>query len=190
MKDTDRLIFRSEALRRYTQERERSVLPRIVSPSIFIYLWILFGLLMTGGVIVWRTEVPVYASGQAAIVHGKDGGLLVATFLPPEDHSRLRVGQTMFLNFQNKRLSTSIIAIEPETSSPEAVQKRFSLSAGAALAVLQPATVAMAPLPVVPSGLPASTYVGSVYPAEVAVGLRPVIAFLPLIGQLTGNTHD
>jgi hypothetical protein len=32
---------------------------------------------MIGGAIAWRPEVPVYASGQAAIVNGKGGGLVL-----------------------------------------------------------------------------------------------------------------
>jgi len=53
MKDANRWIFRADAVRRYTQSREESVLPRFVSPRTFTYLWILLGLLGVSGFVAW-----------------------------------------------------------------------------------------------------------------------------------------
>jgi hypothetical protein len=46
-------IFRSSALRRYAEEREQVVLPRLVSPHVFLVLWILLGLLVGVGLVAW-----------------------------------------------------------------------------------------------------------------------------------------
>jgi hypothetical protein len=48
-------IFQAEALRRYAQSRERSVLPHLISPRVFVRLWLLVAVLLTGGVIVVST---------------------------------------------------------------------------------------------------------------------------------------
>ena len=50
MKDANRPIFRAEAVRRYIQNSEQAVLPRFVSPGIFLGLWLFLGLLTLGGV--------------------------------------------------------------------------------------------------------------------------------------------
>lgn len=47
-----RAIFRSEAIRYYLEEQEKIVLPRLVSPHTFIYLWIVAVLLMAAGFLV------------------------------------------------------------------------------------------------------------------------------------------
>jgi hypothetical protein len=52
MRATQRSIFRSEALQHYIQNQEKVVLPRLVSPRIFIYLWILALTLMVAGAII------------------------------------------------------------------------------------------------------------------------------------------
>jgi hypothetical protein len=48
----ERSIFRSEARQHYIQNQEKVVLPRLVSPQVFVYLWILALLLMVAGFII------------------------------------------------------------------------------------------------------------------------------------------
>jgi len=189
MKNAKHSIFRADAVRRYIEGREKSVLPRFVSPRIFIGLWFLLGLLIICGFVAWFAKVPVYASGPAVVVDWKDrpqyirDDVLVIAFLPPDNLSRLRVGQTMFLNTARERLNISIISVEPDIISPDDAQRRFALSGGTAEAITRPAAVAVAPLEPTPSSLPISTYRGCVYSVDIEVGSRRVISLLPLIGQ-------
>ncbi len=44
-----RSIFRAEAVQRYIQNHEEAVLPRLICPRTFLYLWILLGLLLVAG---------------------------------------------------------------------------------------------------------------------------------------------
>jgi hypothetical protein len=195
MQDANRSIFRADAIQRYAQSREESVLPRFVSPPVFICLWILLGLLVAGGFIAWFAQVPVYASGPAIVVDGKGktqsigDDALIVTFVPPENLPRLRVGQTLFLNLPpaGEHVGVSIMAVEPEISSPAAARRRFALSPGAAQAITQPSAVAIARWESVREDLPASAYVGSVYRADIEVGSRRVVSLLPVIGQFFGG---
>ena len=47
-----RAIFRREALDHYMRGREKAVLPRYAAPPTLAFMWILLGLLLTGGVMV------------------------------------------------------------------------------------------------------------------------------------------
>lgn len=49
---TERSIFRAEARERYIQNQERVVLPRLVSPRVFIALWIVALLCMVAGYLI------------------------------------------------------------------------------------------------------------------------------------------
>ncbi len=40
----NRSIFRAEALRHYQENQQKVVMPPLVSPRVFIYLWLLAGL--------------------------------------------------------------------------------------------------------------------------------------------------
>jgi len=53
MEERRRSIFRSEAVRRYMQAHEESILPRLVCPRFFAYLWTLLLLLLGAGVVTW-----------------------------------------------------------------------------------------------------------------------------------------
>lgn len=57
---TKRSIFRDEAVRRYVESQEKAVLPRLLSPKTFLYLWSLVGLLAIGSVITWLAIKPVF----------------------------------------------------------------------------------------------------------------------------------
>jgi hypothetical protein len=195
MQEAKRLIFRVDAMRRYMQSREEPVLPRLVSPPVFMYLWLLLGLLVAIGLLTWFARVPVYASGSAVVVDSsnslpsaRDEALVVA-FVPPEHLWRLRVGQLLLLQFdeRSKRLEAQIMAVELGVSSPEMARRRFGLSEGAALAITEPSVIALARLKVLSSGLPAAAYVGSKYRAKIEVASRRVISLLPLIGQFFGE---
>jgi hypothetical protein len=53
MHDATRSIFREDALRRYADGRDQTLLPRFVSQRAVGWLWALLGLLLAGGVTVW-----------------------------------------------------------------------------------------------------------------------------------------
>jgi hypothetical protein len=67
MKQPNRPIFRSTALKHYLQKKERDVFPRLLSPVVFGFYWLLFGLLLLAMGIAWWGEVPVYASGSGLL---------------------------------------------------------------------------------------------------------------------------
>jgi hypothetical protein len=191
MEDAGRPIFRADAVRRYIDSREESVLPRLVSPRIFVFLWLLFGLLAAGGFVAWLAHVPVYASGPGVVVDWTSNaspnpdGVGVVAFVPPEHLPRLRAGQPLFLELGDgrERVRTPIVAVEPTVISPEAARRRFALGAAAAPQITQPAAAAIARWTAPPTGLAASSYVGSVYHADIEVGSQRVISLVPLLGR-------
>jgi len=200
MDDTKSSIFRASAVERYLQRQEEAVLPRFISPPTWICLWLLLGLLMVGGIVVWSAKTPVFTSGSALVgvwpeqldsIYGRvgPGEMVVIAFLPPEYLSRLRIGQALFLqpDRAGARLGSKVIAVAPEVVSPEAARKMFGINAGDARPLTQPSAVAIARFEPPPSSLPAATYAGSVYQVEVEVGSRRVISFLPLIGHFFGE---
>lgn len=187
-----RSIFRDEAVRRYIESREQSVLPRLVSPQIFLYLWTLLGLIAITSTIAWFAKIPVYASGSAVITRwqsqteGMGKEPVVAVFLAPQYLSRLRPKQKLFLKFAGTgdRFSRTILTVDTEIRSPDSIQKQFALSPGAAQAIAQPVVVAIARWDPAPAQLPASVYLGSLGHAEVEIGSQRAISLLPIVGQL------
>ncbi len=186
MRDANRSVFRTDAIQRYMEAREKAVLPRFVSPHILLCLWSLLGLLVASGFVAWFAQVPVYASGPAIIVDWKDttkytgDEVLAVAFVPPEKLAYLRLGQPIFLKLgtSGEHSKGMIIAVEPGIRSPNAAQNEFALGAGAALAITQPVAVAIARVKLPVTSLPPSTYIGSVYPADIEVGSRRVISLL------------
>jgi hypothetical protein len=58
-----RAIFRREALDHYMRGRETAVLPRYAAAPTLAFMWILLGLLLTGGVILGLSYLVQRAGG-------------------------------------------------------------------------------------------------------------------------------
>jgi hypothetical protein len=191
MKDERREIFRPDARRRFGEARERTVLPRFVSPRFIAGLWTLIALFLAGGLLAWLARIPVYASGSAVVVDRQasaqysDGGIVVAAFLPPENLSRLYAGQQLLLQLKSgERLRRQVFSVEPLIMSPAEAQKRFALNNALAASVgAQPSAVALCRLEPLPNDLPPDAYIGSIGRVEVETGTRRVISLMPLVGR-------
>jgi hypothetical protein len=194
-------IFRPEAIRRYRQNQQASVLPRFTRPPVLTLLWVLLGLLGAGGVIAWLVTVPEYAVGQAIVVQGTNltrqpgGDVQIVAFLPSGYLPRLRPGQSLFVQLDQSqpggRVKRPIHEVEPNLCSPETAQKRFASGLAAAGAITRPAAVVIARWEPGIGGLPGAAYLGSVLPVEVKVGSRRMLSLLPFISALLERSaHD
>ena len=191
MEDKRRAIFRADAMRRFGEARERTVLPRFASPRLVAGLWLLIALFLAGGMLAWLARIPVYASGSAVVfdrqatVRFSRDGLIVAAFLPPETLNRLRAGQPLLLQLKSgERLHSQVFYVEPQVTSPADIRQRFALTEGvAAMVANEPSAVALAQLESPPPALSTDAYAGSTGRAEVETGTRRVISLLPLVGR-------
>lgn len=64
MAEPHNTIFRAEAIRQHEQSREQSVLPRLATPRVVPFLWVLLGLLIGSGMIFWFTLAAKRLSGE------------------------------------------------------------------------------------------------------------------------------
>jgi hypothetical protein len=198
-----RSIFRDEAIRRYAQGQDSAVLPQLISPRMFRLLFSLVALLLAGGAILWLMRIPVYASGMAipispstspdrsftsyADVAGNQ--TLVAVVLPGKNYSRLQIGQRVFWSFSKggPRVSRLVVDIQPQVISPGVMRQELGLKGEAAAAINEPVALAFVRLEPTPDNLPAATYAGTVFRADVEIGSRRVISLFPVVGRLFGD---
>ena len=60
-------VYRSAAYERYLHAQEETVLPRVVRPRSFRFLWGAIALVALAGLAAWATPVPVFARGVATV---------------------------------------------------------------------------------------------------------------------------
>jgi hypothetical protein len=140
MNDPDHKIFRPDAVQRYLRGRQTPVWPRLVSPPVFLCLWILAGLLLAAGLSAWAFRVPVSISGTATVVRGTNGEMVIVAFFAPANLPRLDAGQKLVLSSPDGRggFIEAIVSVKPAIISPEAARQRFALGVGAAHLITQP----------------------------------------------------
>lgn len=192
MTASKRTIFRHKALQQYEQSRNKTVLPRYVSPPIFVCLWILLGLLIIAGVAAWLGQVPTYVAGSGVVLDPgsttQQGGneAVAVVFVPATPSLTLRPGLPVQLQIGSTgpQVASTITTVEPGIVSPNEARDRYALGGVASAVITQPSVVVTARLG--PS-IPAQAYAGSIVSAQVQVGTRSVLSLLPGLGSLSGG---
>jgi hypothetical protein len=181
-----RPIFRDSALKYYMQSREKSVLPRFVSPPVFIFLWIFFALCITAGILAWNIQIPTYVS-TTGLVTGPDqtaamtsqSQASVILFIPVSSFALLKDGQTVQIQLpgDGSQVTRTVTALDP-VLSPADVLKLFGL----------PLTTAPAGVAVVSLGTNSSwnIYLRSLVSAQIRVGSSRILSFVPGLDRLIG----
>ena len=192
MKTNNRPIFRPEAVRRYAEAREQSVLPKFVSPRIMVALWALVVLLILSGAAVWFTSTPLYASGLAVVVDPRnklaniEEGMAILVLLPPEAQPALDKGKTILIqvNASSKPLEREIVAFEKDASKVNHILEKFALEHHPAVTKAQPGAVAIVRLEDMPGNVVTNDYLGTIFRADMQVGSRRIASLLPLVDRI------
>jgi hypothetical protein len=189
---SSRPIFRPEAVRRYAEAREESVLPKFVSPRIMAALWAILMLLIFSGVAVWFTSMPVYASGLGIVVDTEnktvniEEGTAILVLLPPEAQPALDEGKTILIqvNPSSKPLQRKIVTFAKDASKVNGILKEFDLDNHPAVAKVQPAAVAIVQLEDMEGNVLTNDYIGTIFRADIQVGSRRIASLLPFMDRI------
>lgn len=187
-----RSIFRSSALQQYVQRQERDVLPRLLSPAVFLFYWVLLALLFAAGCVAWWGEIPLYETGSGMLIteteyiSPEQQYPLALVFLPADRPLALRIGMPMQvqLDAASPRLDARIVWINPEVMGPDAVRKRYALDMASSRLVSRPSWVLVVDIN---GRLPAQEFAGSTLSAYIHTGSQRIISLLPGLSDLVGG---
>ena len=181
-----RSIFRGKAVQTYLQNREKSVLPRIVAPPVFFFCWILLIVLTAAGVAAWLGQVPLYVTGSGMIVNntllpdqGSDEAVAVI-LLPASASTRLRVGlpAQVQIGQAGLQLMRTVTLVNSTLLSPSEVQQQYGI------AVTDPSLVVAVRLG---PDVSRRVYAGSPVHAQIQVGSQRLLALFPIFNSLFNN---
>ena len=185
-------IFRDQALKSYIERREKDVLPQLVTPPVFLFLWMLLGLLITAGFLARSAQVPVNQEGTGINIDqpkptSTGQREAVAVFFIPSDNTpkvRARLPIQVQVGTTGPQFTGTIGAVEPAVISPDEARQRFALDNAALQVVSGPSVAVTVPLG---HAFPAQTFAGSVVHAQVQVGTQRLLSLLPGLGPLIGR---
>jgi hypothetical protein len=171
-------IFRKQAVEKYLQNREKSILPRFVAPPVFLFCWCLLALLLCAGLLTWFGQVPVYVPGAGMVLYpaglssGGSDGARALIFVPYSSALHLHAGQHVQLQLagQASQLTRAVETVDRTILSPSEVRQRYQF------VISQPGVAITVDLG---SRYSARVYAGSVVLAQVEVGSRRLLSLLP-----------
>ena len=90
-------LYRAQALQQYAERRGKTILPRALSPRVFVACWIVLGLLLLTILLAWQVQVPIYTGASGVlrtppVNQGAAGGLEAFLFVPATPAPQLQVG--------------------------------------------------------------------------------------------------
>ncbi len=176
-----RSIFRSEAIKSYRERQEKAVLPHLVAPPIFLFLWVLLGLLLTAGLLAWSAQIPTYVEGEGIVFKQQPASAarppvaVALIFLPATSAPKVRAGLPVQLQLGSTgpTMTSRIDQVEPGILSPSVVRTRYALARSVAETLTEPVVVVSVQLG---PGVPYQKYTGSMVSAQVQVGSRRVLS--------------
>ena len=187
-----RSIFRDEAIKSYIERREKDVLPYLVAPPIFLFLWILLGLLLVAGLLAWSAHVPTYLEGAGIVLEQQpasasgQGEAVALIFLAATSASQVRAGLPVQVQIGSTgpALASEIDQVEPGILSPSAVRTRYALASSVSQMLTDPVVVVSIRLG---PDIPVQLYAGSMVSAQLQVGSRRVLSLLPGLDRWMGG---
>lgn len=170
------------------------VVLRLVSPRVFLSLWLLLLLAVGGGVLVWSVQEPVVIQGRGLVVQAKvmdeknTNGIVVLLLFAPNQQANLRAGQPVSIAIATARITfhSTIQTVEAGVMSPAEIGAQIHSQLPLVMTIDGPAVVAVAP--VEPMAL-AQTYLGSQCQVEVQIGTRSALSLLPGYGPASQFFH-
>lgn len=189
MSQAQRPLFREHALKHYLQKREKDILPRLISPPIFICGWFLLCLVVAVGVVAWLEEVPIFVTGSGIVVaqqQGNDSGAMARLFLPAREARLVHVGEASLLQVgtTGPSVMSKIVHVEPGLLSPDALHKRYGFNYAGMPIITEPSVAV--DVQVGPT-VPAHLYAGSPVNAQIQIGTQRVLSLLPGFDSLIGG---
>ena len=191
MSSNRRPIFRDTAIQKYMQNRDRDVLPRFVSPPVFVFCWIFFALCLTAGFLAWNFQVPVYDTGigfiasipqpaQAAMHTNQSQEAMAIIFVSSDIRASLRVGQavTFQVGSHGPTLTLPVSVIDATVLSPADVRKLYGVPI-----VTSPSVVVLVPLG---TRVSLQTYADTLIQPQIQVGSQRILSLIPGINHFIG----
>jgi len=188
-----RNIFRGKALQHYAASRQKEVLPRLISPPVFVFLWLLLALLLFASLAAWLTRVPTYVVTTGVVL---DQGIIqgqqandqatAIVFVPVSHALQVYIGQPILLQIgaTGTQLHYKVERVVPGILSPNEARRRYGLDNATSPTITGPSivlTISLGP------AFPAQQYAGSPVSAQLQIGSQRVLSLLPGLGQWIGG---
>ncbi len=182
MAASNNTIFRRNAVQKYLRNREKNVLPRAVTPPVFILCWLILTLFIAAGITVWLGQVPFYITGAGVVldqnssIHQASTAVAVI-LLPASDVAHLRAGLPIQMQVgpSGPSLHTTINTVNRTLLSPEQVRQQYGFQ------VAEPSFVVVASLG---STIPQHLYAGSLVQAQIQIGSESLLSLFPVLNSL------
>jgi hypothetical protein len=183
-----RPVFRDEAVRRYIESKQAGVLPVFVSPPVFAFVWVIVGILLSGGLFAWAVKVPQYTPAQAIVIttESENQATAFVCLVNPATSRNLYAGLKAFVRLGpgDQVAVSEIESIEPAVASPQSLLSRYpTASAGALRQLSHAAAVVWLGPPSLPRGIMLEELTGGVYPVQIETGSRRAVSLIPLLGR-------
>lgn len=181
-------LFRKQALAYYAQNSEKTILPRVARPPVFLLLWLLLGLIGLASMLAWFSRVPVYASGQGMIIEQSMTqqqrvvhATLALVLLPVAPghilpvHTGTPVQVQVGTGAQEQHFTSVVATVVPGVLGPSQIEQRYLPGSSLLSLIRDPSMVILLKLD---PPFASQAYAGSLISTQVQIGSTSVLSFV------------
>lgn len=188
----NRVLFRAHALQHYMDKSKNDLLPRIISPPVFVLMWMLFGVVLISGLIGWMERVPVFTESSGLVrsdeqqVSSLKHNVDVVVFIPTANSTQMHIGMAAKAKFDTSTqyFDGTIVTKDALVLSPVAIRKQYQLTCSMMPDGLV-ASIAVTILVPVPANIAIEN--GALSQVQIQTGSQSVLDLLPLFHQISGD---
>jgi hypothetical protein len=138
-----RKLFRTQALKHYTQNKQKDILPTFVAPPIFLLFWLLLLIIGVALFFSWQERVPTYTQALGIVLEQPNQPATALLFLPPASATNLAVGQqlTFQVNITGQKFQSDVTSISSDPITPENAIAQYGLTGDTQSVIDQPSLV-------------------------------------------------
>jgi len=182
-----RKLFRTQALKHYTSNKQKDILPNAVTPPIFLMFWLILLIIGVALFFSWQERVPTYTQALGIVLEQPNQPATALLFLPPVSATQLAVGQqlTFQVNVTGQKFQAGVTSISSDPITPESAIIQYGLTGDTQFVIDQPSLVVAINL----TPQQAQQVVDHLsIVAQVQVGSRSLLSMLPgLLGNAFGG---
>lgn len=181
-------LFRKQALEYYARNSEKTILPRLVRPPVFLLLWLLLGLIGLAFMLAWLSRIPVYASGPGMIIEQsvmQQQHVVQATvalvILPVASGHLLpvRPGTPVQIQIgtgaQEQQFTSVVSSVMPDVLGPDQIEQRYQPGSSLVSLIRGPSMVILLKLD---QPFASQAYAGSLINAQIQIGSTSVLSLV------------
>jgi hypothetical protein len=189
-------VYRPEAVKRYIDSIEKTVLPKNVAPPVFVILWVLFGVTILALVFILTINIPLYIQESVIVIrtnpneHAALDSIGFILLLSAQTYKKVNSGDVISIIIQDKTISGIVTKIDSTSDICPNLWQYICFNTVSEIRFNTPKFIAYGKLLHMDKIHNSSQIIGRIFKTNIEIGSRSLATYVPVIGQYFRENYE